>query len=121
MPMIYLEDAQRLIGAQRIAVPELMKKHKPTSVEQGMYAAFNIAQKCLLECQKRIHKMRWHDASTTPPKRDGLYLTVFELPSGTKRVRTSWYVDGEWKEAKCEITHWGLMPKPPEDEEEDEA
>lgn len=107
-------DAHKRIAELRASVSELVRTHKPTSFEQAMYIAFKLAQKAVDECPKA--KLDWREAARVSPKRNGLYLCVVKAQNGKKKVRTIWYVEGEWR-GEFEITHWGLMPPLPEEVE----
>lgn len=107
-------DAHKRIAELKASVSELVQTRKPTSFEQAMYIAFKLAQKAVDECPKA--KLDWRDASLVSPKRNGLYLCVVDTPTG-KKVRTIWFIDGEWR-GDFEIAHWGLLPPLPEEVQE---
>lgn len=101
--------AHKRISIQKNSVPELLRKYKPTSAEQGMHIAFKIAHKCIDECPKA--KPHWRDAKQESPKNNGLFLVTVIMPDGIPRTRTAFFVDGKW-ENKLDVTHWTLMPQP---------
>jgi hypothetical protein len=109
MKTIWNTDLQKLISAQKDNVPALVKKHKPTDAEQGMYIAFRIANRCIEECPKA--KLYWRDVKSILPKNDGLFLVTGKSATGEIKVRAAWYVKGEWK-GKFNVTHWTPMPQP---------
>lgn len=101
-------DAHRLISEQKHKIPELLKEHKPTNAEQGMYLAFHIANKILNACPKATPY--WRDAKEKLPEKNGLFL-VTARKDGKLRTMAMFFKDGQWVQ-DFDITHWTLMPPP---------
>lgn len=116
MTPIFNVDVHERIEALKAQVPLLVKKHRLTNAEQGMYKALKLAKKAIEQCPKASYY--WRDAKQQSPKRNGLFLVVFKTPDGVSRVRTAWYRDGEWKD-KYDVLFWGELPKPPVEESND--
>ena len=113
MRTVLSSEAHKAISEQKANVPQLVKEHKPTDAEQGMYVAFRIANKCIAECSKATP--HWRDAKQNPPKRNGLFLVTVKTPTGELKTRSVFYMDGKWTR-DYDITHWTLMPPPCKEE-----
>jgi hypothetical protein len=56
-------------------------------------------------------KYRWRDAVKEPPKNDGQYLVIDQ----ENLCRTLFYFKGTgWVDEEYPVTHWMLLPLPPE-------
>lgn len=113
MRAIELRSAHKKVSMLKSKVPEIVKQHKLTNAEQGMYIAFRLVHKELDECKQEF----WRSAEASLPKKDGLYLVAIKSEDGRLRTRMTWFVDGAWIKF-ADVVYWAALPQLPAEVEE---
>ena len=105
------------------------KAEAKTLMNSGIYSEYDkgVALDCvadlvlaLVEQLENAPSTAWTSVRDKQPKEDGIYLAVYDFLSWKNLIGKMKFVNGKWIDNKKPVKFWMLIPKIPEENENEQ-